>query len=30
MLSSLGWFMTGMVFGYIFACIMAAGGDDDE
>lgn len=30
MLSSLGWFMAGALCGYVLACLMAAGGDDDE
>ena len=30
MLSHFGWFMFGAVYGYVLACIMAAGDDDDE
>ena len=30
MLSNLGWFMFGAICGYVLACLMAAGGDDDE
>ena len=30
MLNSFGWFMFGAICGYVLACLMAAGGDDDE
>lgn len=30
MLSHFGWFMFGTICGYVLACLMAAGGDDDE
>lgn len=30
MLNGFVWFMFGAVFGYGLACLMAAGGDDDE
>jgi hypothetical protein len=30
MLSHFGWFMFGAICGYVLACLMAAGGDDDE
>lgn len=30
MLSNLGWFMFGAMCGFILACLMTAGGDDDE
>ena len=30
MLSNLGWFAFGAICGFILACLMAAGGDDDE
>ena len=30
MLSYFGWFMFGAICGYVLACLMAAGGDDDE
>lgn len=30
MLSNLGWFMFGTIYGFVLACLMAAGGDDDE
>lgn len=30
MLSYFSWFMFGAICGYVLACLMAAGGDDDE
>ena len=30
MLSHFSWFMFGAICGYVLACLMAAGGDDDE
>lgn len=30
MLSYFGWFMFGALCGYVLACLMAAGSDDDE
>ena len=30
MLSYFGWFIFGTIFGYGLACLMAAGGHDDE
>lgn len=30
MLSHFGWFMFGAICGYVLACLIAAGGDDDE
>ena len=30
MLSHFGWFMFGAICGYVLACLMAAGGNNDE
>lgn len=30
MLNHFGWFMFGAVYGYVLACLMAAGGGDDD
>lgn len=30
MLSHFGWFIFGAICGYVLACLMAVGGDDDE
>lgn len=30
MLNYFGWFIFGAICGYVLACLMAAGGDDDD